>query len=62
MFRDEEQRMLVIQTLLGVVGHANWVEGEEYSEAGQNPPYVCRYEDDPGDEDYHMVEKMELKS
>lgn len=35
MFRDNEQRMLVIQTLLGVVGHADWVEGEEYSAKGQ---------------------------
>lgn len=35
MFRDNEQRMLVIQTLLGVVGHADWVEGEEYSARGQ---------------------------
>ena len=35
MFRDDEQRALVIQTLLGVVGHADWVEGEEYSEVGK---------------------------
>lgn len=35
--------------------------GCEMREVPMDPPYVCRYEDDPGDEDYHMVEKMELK-
>lgn len=36
--------------------------GRELNEVPMDPPFICRYEDDPGDEDYYRVEKMELKS
>lgn len=35
--------------------------GRELHEVPMDPPFICRYEDDPGDEDYYKVEKMELK-